>query len=295
MELTFLAEAPRDASSDRREHRKASSFDPSSGMRSWGAVQRRGAVLGAAPRTPGEAEQETLAGVPDEGVSRASAGRGVRDGAPGNDHRDAALVAYARPMVNQGTPSVPSDARDKPTDNVDSEQEVATRMQSILHASNAGGRIGEGAGGENGPATAGAGGAGGPGSVSRALGTGQGAGVDSDPRDKRRQEYLRRVMTKLGPYTDWRKLISVAAASEGVQGIVEVSFTIQADGSITGVALSRSSGVPELDANYRAAILKAAPFPPLPPELGTSFRWALPLDLRNPVVRPRDPSKHAER
>jgi TonB family protein len=214
-------------------------------------------------------------------------GSGVRDGAPGEDHRDAALAAFARPMVNQGTPSVPADVRDRPTDNVDAEQEVALRIQSILHASNAGGVAGPGRGGQAGPGPAGAGGAGGPGSTSHALGTGPGSGVDVDPRDRRRIDYLRQVSAKLGPYTDWRKLLSVSQAVDGVQGIVVVTFTILADGSVSGASITRSSGVAELDENYRRAILKAAPYPPLPPELGPSFRWAMPLDLRNPAVRPR--------
>jgi TonB family protein len=223
-----------------------------------------------------------------EGGAHASAGRGVRDGARGEDHRDAALVAYGRPMVNQGTPSVPSDLRDRPTDNVDSEQEVAARMQSILHASNAGGAAGQGIGGQAGAGPAGVGGRDGAGSVSRALGTGVGPGVDVDPRDRRRNDYMRQVIAKIGPHTDWRKLMSVAQAADGVQGVVVVTFTILSDGSVAGASITRSSGQADIDENVRRAILKAAPFPPLPPELGSSFRWAFPLDLRNPAVRPRD-------
>ncbi len=221
-----------------------------------------------------------------EGAAHASAGRGVRDGAPGEDHRDSALVALARPYVNQGTPSVPADVRDKPTDNVDADQEVALRMQSILHASNAGGATGPGTGGQAGPGAAGAGGAVGPGSASRALGTGQGPGLDVDPRDRRRSDYVRQIHAKLGPYTDWRKLVSVATAAEGVQGVVVVTLTILADGTLAGTSLTRTSGVAELDDNYRRAISKAAPFGPVPAELGAPFRVALSLDLRNQAVRP---------
>jgi TonB family protein len=131
------------------------------------------------------------------------------------------------------------------------------------------------------------GGASGPGSVSRALGTGQGAGLDNDPRDRRRSDYMRQVMSKLGPYTDWRKLLPISAAVDGVQGVVIVTFTINADGSVGGASVSRASGVPELDENFRRAILRAAPFPPVPAELGPTFRWAMPLDLRNAAVHPR--------
>jgi TonB family protein len=287
MELTFLAEGRRDADTHRPERRRPSKVDPSSGGDAWGPVQRPGGVLGAGELAPGVGERPRQAGGSVEGSAHASAGRGVRDGAPGEDHRDTAIVALARPMVNQGTPSVPADVRDRPTDNVDAEQEVATRMQSILHASNAGGAPGPGNGGQAGAGPAGAGGNSGPGSIAHALGTGQGSGIDVDPRDKRRKDYFRQVLRRLGPYTDWRKLLSVASAVEGVQGVVTVTVTIMADGSVVSATLTRSSGSAELDENYRRAVLKAAPFPPLPPELGQSFRLALPLDVRNPIVRPR--------
>jgi TonB family protein len=190
-------------------------------------------------------------------------------------------------MVNEGTPSVPANVNAKPTDNVDSEQEVAAAMQSILHASTAGGAPGAGSGGRAGPGPAGAGGKDGPGAVARALGTGQGSGLDVDPRDRRRSDYMRRVIAKLGPYTQPRKLMPASAMFEGAQGVVIVTFTIRADGSVASATITRRSGVPELDENFRRAILAAAPFPPLPPELGPTFRWAMPLDMRNPAVRPR--------
>jgi TonB family protein len=289
MELTFVAQGDRGT---RPERRKPSDFDPSSGGRAWGPVTKVGGVLGAAELPPGIGERARQIGGPVEGAAQASAGRGVRDGAPGHDNRDSALAAFARPMVQQGSPSVPADARDKPTDNVDSEQEVATRVQSILHASNAGGALGPGTGGQNGPGPAGAGGQQGAGSVSHALGTGQGNGLDNDPRDKRRMEYLRQVIAKVYPHT--ANALPKALALEGAQGVVIVSFTILADGSITGVAITRPSGIPELDENCKKAVLKAAPFPPLPPELGTSFRHAMPMDFRNPAVRPRSVTPHAK-
>ena len=286
MELTFLAEGRREQGT-RPERRSAAERDPSSGARASGAPHRAGGALGAAVLPPGFGGSPHPIGGPVEGAEQAALGAGVRDGAPGNDHRDSASVPLARPMVNTGTPSVPSNEHGKPTDNVDSEQEVATAMQSILHASTAGGARGPGTGGQTGPGAAGVGGVSGPGAMSRALGTGQGSGLDNDPRDRRRSDYMRQVMIKLGPYTDWRKLLPVSAAVDGVQGIVTVTFTINADGSVAAASVSRASGVPELDENFRRAILRAAPYPALPPELGPTFRWSMPLDLRNPAVRPR--------
>jgi TonB family protein len=69
---------------------------------------------------------------------------------------------------------------------------------------------------------------------------------------------------------------------------VIVTFTIRADGAVAGASITRTSGIPELDENFRKAILQAAPFPALPAELGPTFRWAMPLDMRNPAVRPRN-------
>lgn len=286
MELTFLVEAPR-RPNDRPERRRASDSNPSSGGRQSGAPQRAGGAVGAGQVQPGVGENARVAGGPIEGGDRASAGMGVRDGAPGLDHRDAARVGLARPMVNQGTPSVPANVNDKPTDNVDSEQEVAAAMQSIVHASTAGGAPGAGSGGQAGPGPAGAGGKAGPGAAARALGTGQGDGLDVDPRDRRRNDYMRQVIAKLGPHTQPRKLMPASAMFEGAQGVVIVTFTILADGTVAGASVTRRSGIPELDENFRRAILAAAPFPPLPPELGPTFRWSMPLDMRNPAVRPR--------
>jgi TonB family protein len=286
MELTFLAEGRRDTPPDRPEHRRSADTDPSSGGGAYGAPQRLGGALGAGELPPGVGESPRQAGGPVEGTDRPSPGAGTRDGAAGSDHRDSARVALARPMVNQGTPSVPANLRGRPTDNVDADQEVASTVQSILHASTAGGRPGPGGGGQAGGGPSGEGGASGPGSVSHALGTGQGPGVDVDPRDRRRSEYLRGVISKVYPYTD--HAMPRSAAFDGVQGVVIVTFTILSDGSVAGARVTRTSGVPELDENCRQAILRAAPYAPLPAELGTSLRWAMPLDFRNPAVRPRN-------
>ncbi len=51
---------------------------------------------------------------------------------------------------------------------------------------------------------------------------------------------MRQILAKLGPYTGWQLLPS-AAAVDGVQGVVIVSFTIQADGSVAGATVTRTS------------------------------------------------------
>jgi TonB family protein len=169
---------------------------------------------------------------------------------------------------------------------------VATRIQSILHASNAGGVPGAGTGGQAGPGPAGAGGTGGPGSISHALGTGLGSGVDVDPRDKRRTEYGRQLRNKVAAHTQEHQVFPRSAAYAGVAGIVIITIRILADGSVAGAWITRSSGIPELDENCRRGALKAAPFPPVPPELGRTFTMAFSLDYTNAAVRP--PAAKAE-
>ncbi len=61
---------------------------------------------------------------------------------------------------------------------------------------------------------------------------------------------------------------------------VVVSFTIQADGSVTDVDLQTSSGVPSIDRSALRAIIDSAPLPRIPPQLHEKtlparfeFRW----------------------
>jgi TonB family protein len=289
MELTFLASG-KDAVGQ-PERRTPSDFDPSAGARESGLALRAGTALGGREGLPGVGEAAHDVGSPNEGAERASAGLGVRDGSPGFDHRDSARVPLARPMVPEGTPSIPAQTQGRPKDNVEGEQEVATMMQSLVHASTAGGLAGNGPGGQQGPGATGSGGTRGQGSIANAMGTGKGSGVDVDPRDKRRNDYVRRVIAKVYPLYAFPKW----AALEGKQGTAIVSFTIAADGSVSGVRVSRSSGIAEYDESCRQAVVKAAPYPPLPAELGTSFHWSMPLESRNPAVRPRSATAERER
>jgi TonB family protein len=289
MQLTFLASGK--DGFGQPERRTPAAFDPSAGARESGAALRAGTALGGGENPAGFGEAAHDLGSPNEGAEHATAGLGVRDGAPGWDHRDSARVPLARPMVPEGTPSIPAQTQGKPKDNVDGEQEVATMVESLVHASTAGGAAGNGPGGQQGAGATGSGGVHGQGSVANAMGTGRGSGVDVDPRDKRRNLYLRQVIAKVYPLYSLPKW----AALEGMQGTAIVSFTILADGSVTGVRVSRSSGIAEYDENCRQAVLHAAPYPPLPSELGTSLRWSMPLEARNPAVRPKSASAERAR
>lgn len=281
MELTFLTSG--DASDARAERRRLAAHDPSRGALGSGSPTRRGGALGEAPRPEGEGEARRPVGTDTRGALRSSAGLGVRDGASASDARESAEQARARPLVSPGTPSIASFREGKPSDTKDSEQEVAEAMKAFVHASTMGGRKADGVGGQGGKGAPGAAGREGPGSASNALGTGKGPGVDNPVRAL----YVRQVLAKVHPL--WAHAFPKSAALEGKGGETAVRFTILADGSVTGVAVARPSGIPEFDENCRKAVLRAAPFPPLPPELGGSLAWTLPFVVPNPAVRPKDP------
>ncbi len=282
MELTFLAQG---FTGTRPERRPAAATDPSAGGGSSGEPTARGGALGAAELPPGVGESPRTPGSDTLGMERATDGIGVRDGRAGRDHRVSAAVPHARPQTEEGTPSVPSSKQGKPADTLDSEQEVATRMQSILHASTAGGASGKGVGGQRGPGAPASGGEAGPGSASHALGTGRGSGLDDARNDPRRIGYERAVRAKIHPL--WADAFPKWAIAEGRQGTVVVLLSILADGTLASAAVSRPSGIPEFDANCQRAAQIAAPFGPLPGELGPTFRLAIAFEARNPAVRPK--------
>ena len=281
MSLTFMATG----SGARPERTQAATSNPSAGLPRSGKSRSRGARRGSEPLPAGMGEVLRDPGGPVSGAVTRAAGSGVRDGIPGRAHRDGAALATGRPLVADSTPSVPAAVRGAPSDNADSEQEVATAIQSIVHASSAGGDRGSGAGGEPGSGAPGSGGTRGSGSRSTALGTGAGPSLDVDLRDARRSDYLRRTMAKIHPL--WADAFPHWAALEGLQGTVVVAFVIAADGHVESATIARSSGIAEFDENCRRAVLRGAPYDPLPSELGPSLRWWMPFDARNPAVRPK--------
>ena len=286
MELTFLASG---RSGSRPERRTYAVHDPSSGGARAGRATRRGGALGVAAMPPDGLELARPVGGAEEGVAEPSEGIGARDAAAGKDARASAEVPLARPWVTAGTPSVPADLEGRPQDKVDSEQEVALALQSIVHASTAGGAPGAGPGGQNGPAAPGSGGAAGRGSIADPLGTGPGAGLDASALDKRRMDYVRRVLSRIHPL--WKDAFPRWAIAEGRGGTAVVSFVIRADGSVASARVARPSGIPEFDENCRQAVLRGAPFEPLPRELGPTFAWSMPFVAKNPAVRPPDPAR----
>jgi TonB family protein len=268
MELSFLASGKGDEPSRRPD----APGDPSRGLlvspppRAVGGPDRpRGAVVDP------QLAFETSAAAPPQlapGTDLPSPGAGVHDAAPGADHRISALIARARPDVTLASPSVPAATIARPVDDRDSEQEVATVMQSLVHASTAGGAPGEGRGGTRGGGPAGADGLTGEGSHPAPLGNGAGDVFDIDTRDPRLLPYFRKLHAKIDPFTE--HAFPKSALLDLKQGTVILDFLIHPDGSVTVLPPRRPSGIPEFDANCAAAIERAAPFDPPPSVLAGS-------------------------
>jgi len=281
MELTFLATG----TGARLERRPLADIDPSRGALSARAAAIAGGNPGASERPRGDDASRTDVGAAAQGARAASPGTGVDDGKPLADHRVAADVARGRPSVTEATVTVPATAHARPRDNVDSEQEVATTVQALVHASTAGGAIGEGNGGTGGGGAPGAGGGLVPGSHPRPLGTGEGDWFDLNSTDPRLVGYFRKIHAKVDPL--WADAFPRSAMLDLKQGTVILEVTIERDGRAR-VAWPpiRPSGIDEFDRNCAAALRKASPFEPIPRELGMqTLRIRAPFVASNPIVR----------
>mgnify|MGYP003593133203 CR=1 FL=1 len=279
MELTFLAQGDL----ERMERRAASAADPSRGARALGATA---SVAGG--RLGGDEEGTELPGqlgAANVGSRLAAPGQGVLDGRPGTDHRDSAAVARARPQVAEQNPSVPALERGRAQDTVDSEQQVSRLVHSLVHASVAGGDGRPGAGGTAGGGEAGSGALSGRGSHAGPLGLGDGTVVDLGTRDPRLMPYFRALHAKIDPL--WAHAFPKSAMYELKQGTVILEFTVRANGSVrVSWPPVRPSGIDEFDRNCADAIRRAAPFAPIPAELGLrELRIRAPFDAKNPIVK----------
>lgn len=71
------------------------------------------------------------------------------------------------------------------------------------------------------------------------------------------------------------------ASAKGSNGEAHVTFTVAANGGISGIKLSRSSGNAALDDAALAAVERAAPFPPIPEDAGrSSWTFTVPVAFR---------------
>ncbi|MDB5217193.1 MAG: hypothetical protein JWO86_5120, partial [Myxococcaceae bacterium] len=226
MEVTFLATG----TGEHAERRPNAPSDPSRGSL---VSPRPASVLGghAGTREPDEVEGPgATPGASQRGQLLASPGTGVRDGQAGTRRSQAARIAQGRPAVTEGPPTITASFRGRPNDTVDSDQEVASMVQSQVHASFAGGLAGEGRGGSTGPASdPGAGGTQGRGSIARVLGSGDGDVFDWFTNDPMLMPYFRTIHEKVNPL--WKDAFPKSAMLELKQGTVIIEFTIASDGS----------------------------------------------------------------
>jgi len=279
MDLAFLS------SGDlaRLERRSPSSHDPVRGVLESRPASAAGGALGAAA-SEGEGAAGPVGGA-REGVRASAPGEGVRDGAPGVAHRAAAAVGRSRPDVTLASVSVESSVKGRTRDDVDSDQELAAKVQALVHASTAGGVVGvSGVGGVGGGGAAGALGLAGPGSHPSRLGDGVGDWFDLSSTDPRVVAYFRRFHAKVDPL--WANAFPKSAMLELRQGTVILEVTIAADGTArVAWPPARPSGIDEFDRNCADAVRRASPFDPIPKELGTTtLHIRAPFVASNPMV-----------
>ena len=283
MELTFLASGRGDVP----QRRKLARSDPSRGaLRASDAAAARGGALGAAPVPDGDSyAAKRNVGDEREGTSASSPGTGLHDGRPGDDHRASANAMYARPDLTQGPPNVAATTIDRPNDDVDSDQDVAVAVRSIVHGSYAGGQDGAGRGGTSGGGAPGAGAAQGEGSHPAPLGVSESELYDLETTDPRLLPYFRHMKAKIDPL--WQNAFPRSAIVDLKQGTAILDFVVSKDGSVrVEWPPARPSGIDEFDRNCAAAIRRAGPFEPIPPALGVSeLRVRAPFVANNFVVK----------
>ena len=289
--LTFVA----DGHGELAQTRRFAATNPSAGAwRSARAGRNGDSPTVRAASADGERKVVRSAGDRDRGPvgkhgeassTRNTTGAGVFSGRAGTDDRNSARVAKGRILAVQGADSAPASRRGQHSDTADADQEVMSTKRSLLRASTAGGAIGQGRGGQQGPGATGSGGVVGSGSRATTLGSGSGPSTGIDPADARRRMYLRRLWSKI--HGSWSaRDFPKWAALKGLQGHAIVSFTVAADGSVGDVVLARPSGFSVFDSKMLAAVRRAAPFGPLPAELGTALRHQHAFVVSNPAVLP---------
>jgi TonB family protein len=287
-ELTLLVTG----SGSRLERRAPSPLEPSRGALQSPSPSVRGGEIGAGGtqpeqerRSPTLEDAERRSGGAEVGSLRGAPGTGVFDGRAGLDHRVSAPIASARPDVTRAPVAVPANESARPRDDVDSSQEVATTVRSLVHASTAGGAPGEGVGGSAGGGEPAAGGGAGPGSHGSPMGVGAGETFDYWTSDPRLLPYFRQLHARIDPL--WANAFPKSALLELKQGTVILVFTVSADGRVhVQWPPVRPSGIDEFDRNCADAIRRAAPLPPIPRELGVgSLTIRAPFVQSNPIVK----------
>jgi hypothetical protein len=275
MELTFIVSGK----GQLEQRRPLARTDPSRGALRSKDAAREGGVPGTQRDLLGDergARRDVGAG--REGSLDSAAGLGLHDGRAGEDHRESADAMHARPELLQGPVSVAATMVDRPHDNMNSDQDVARALQSIVHGSYTGGLDGDGRGGSGGAGLPGAGGVTGEGSHPAPLGMSDGEIYDLETTDPRLLPYFRRHKSKIDPL--WQNAFPRSAILDLKQGTVILEFIVNKDGTARVLwPPARPSGIDEFDKNCFDAVKKALPFEPIPAVLGVST-----LHVRAPFV-----------
>ena len=275
MELTFLATGAGHV----RARRAFSATDPARGIVSGDIASTLGSKVGGQGATTTGAEPDAAVGGAVAGTDSARFGQGAPDGRDVQEFHTAARVLFARPLVPSARAAVPAETRGRPNDTLDSNQEVAAKVSSLLHASSAGGEVGPGVGGERGGSVPGAFGTAGLGSRSSPSGAAFGKDFADDPGFSGYQRALTRQLSRVlaKAFPDW-------AIEQGRGGHVIFEMTLSAAGRPTGVRLVRPSGVGEYDENVLRAVRGVSTFGPLPERFGAPAQFRVSWDALNPVV-----------
>ncbi len=220
-----------------------------------------------------------------QGTSVSSPGRGILEGR-GERESEAARVARGRPPVDEGPAATQArsvDARIR--DDQDAELLAAEMVQSLVESSpRSGPDRGQGAGGTGGGGAPGTGGGAAEGGRAHAVGPGSGEYPALDTSDARYVRWYLQVRERVGEHLEFPRERALAMD----QGLSVYSFTVRRDGALVGEPeLVRLSGFADFDTAGRRAIERAAPFPPLPPELAeglSTHAVRMTVEHSNPMV-----------
>lgn len=113
-------------------------------------------------------------------------------------------------------------------------------------------------------------------SRSSVLATGSGQRVETGGNPAARQSYLAEVLAQIARHKRYPR----EARHDGVTGVVSVTFTILANGTVDTEQVSGSSGDHRLDQAALAMLSRASPFPPIPRNLGMpTLELTLPVEF----------------
>jgi TonB family protein len=275
MELTFLATGAGHV----RARRNHAPTDPARGVISGGVASTLGTRVGGQGATATGVDPDAAQAGSVAGADAARLGQGAPDGRDAQEFHAAAQVLFARPLVPAARAAVPTETRGRPNDTLDSSQEVAARVSSLLHASSAGGEVGPGVGGERGGGAPGTLGTSGVGSRSSPSGAAFGKDFADDPGFSGYSRALRSQLSRLlaKAFPDW-------AIEQGRGGRVIFEMTLGAEGKPSSVRIVRPSGVGEYDDNVLRAVRGVPSFGHLPEGFGAPAQFRVSWDAVNPVI-----------